>query len=106
MTVHQLKPIYKPTLADKIESFRDVDRQLKALTKKHKAMQQEITDAMGETTEAYNDVGHVIATYIFVKGEKFNRKAFDLVNPGFYDEFEQLCKQYNEPNITRRFQLK
>ena len=106
MTIHQLKPLNTPSLADQVEQFRLLDREFKALKEKHKALQKQITDTLGDQTEVKNYLGHTIATYIFVNGSKFNRKAFDIANPGFYDEFEALCKQYNEPTQIRRFQLK
>lgn len=62
-TVVQLKPTYKPTLEDKIERLRNIDRELKKLTKVHSDLKKEICEEMGDNTEAFNSLGHVIATY-------------------------------------------
>ena len=71
--VLQLKPNWKPSLEDKIERLRDLEREIKKLTEPHTKLKKEICEEMGNSTEAYNSLGHIIATY-----KEITRKGYEV----------------------------
>jgi hypothetical protein len=100
------KPKTNLNLITKIETFRKLDMARKQLCKSLESLKKEITDEMGESTEAFDMLGNVIATYIFVEGTHFDKKAFELAYPGELDHFEELKSEFETPKFSRRFETK
>lgn len=93
-----LKPIlpkndHKEQIINKVEAYRKLDREYKALKKRKDALQADIIHDMGDQTEVINFNNHVIATLSQIKGrESFNKKAFQLDYPGVYENYTTVGK--------------
>ena len=87
INVVQIKPKYKTTLESKIEQFRLLDRELKALTERHKKLKQTIVEEMGSDEKAFDQHGHVIATLTEQTRNLFDKEKFEAFHPNEYSNF-------------------
>lgn len=86
--VTRLKPVYYPTLEQRVEDYRTLDRELKAMEKTAERLKQNIIEEMGTNEIVFNTLGHAIATYTTQYATRFNKDDFITSNPGLYEQYE------------------
>ncbi len=82
------KPVYRQEIAEKVEQFKVLDRQMKSLEKSYNELKKEITSSMGEQTEAVDQYGMVIATYKEQSREGLNTKSLKIDHPSLYETYK------------------
>lgn len=92
--LHQESNVYQS-----IETYRDLDRQIKALTKEKDEIGKELKEGYFSTYESYTHDGKLLATYKPTIVTRFNQSLFKEENPYKYEA-------YLESKEERRFLLK
>lgn len=78
-------------LINKVEEFRQAERDLKVAKEYHELLKKELLDAMIDKTEIVNQAGHVILRKTVSKAPMlFDKKLFDLENPGVSEQYTKL----------------
>jgi hypothetical protein len=81
------KPVYKPILESALNELQDVKRELKKWEEKETKLKKLIYEMFGDNTEAYNAVGHVIATFTTEANNSWDKKRFEIDYPGIYNNY-------------------
>ncbi len=87
------------TTFSQLESYRDLDRQIKALTKERDAIKRELTCGYFLDHDDFIFEGRLLATYKPHIQITFDKKCFQSENPDLYEK-------YLEPKEIRKFLLK
>ncbi len=82
-----------------IETYRDLDQQIKKLTAEKEAIGKELKEGYFSTHESYTYDGRLLATYKTSIVKRFNQALFKEENPFKYEA-------YLEEKEERRFLLK
>jgi hypothetical protein len=86
--VLHIKPTYYPTLAERVEEYRVLDREVKKLQNALIKLKAEIIKEMGKSETVFNANGHAIATYKAQYIKAFDKEGFNAHHPGIYERFE------------------
>lgn len=75
------------TLQQKVEEIRELDREIKSLSKQYDALKKEIIEEMGGFGEVKNDKGHTILKYFQSVSKVFDSKKFKEENADYYEMY-------------------
>lgn len=92
--LHQESNVYQL-----IETYRDLDRQIKNLTVEKDAIAKELKEGYFAIHDSYTHEGRLLATYKAQMVKRFNQSLFKEENPHKYEA-------YVEEKEERRFLLK
>lgn len=93
------KPIYKPELAAKSKQAKRLDLTIKTMTKKLKALTDEIKNEMGTQDFVFDGDGVILVEWTRYEKLSFQEKVFK-------EEHPDLALQYSVMKEERRFYLK
>lgn len=96
--IHTL-PIQRDETYQLIETYRDLDRQIKALTAEKEIIAKELKEGYFSMHESYTFDGRLLATYRSNEVTRFNQSLFKEERPEIYEA-------YLESKTERKFLLK
>lgn len=86
--VTRIKPSYYPTLAERVEEYRTLDREIKKMQQGADVLKAAIIQEMGNSESVFNALGHEVATYKSQFATRFDKEIFERSYPGIYEQFE------------------
>ena len=88
--VLQINPNHQKTLQENIELYRSADRELKRVQNITEKLKAEIKIQMGNSTQAIDEKGHIIATLNEQERASFNKELFDTDYPNLYKHYTTI----------------
>ncbi len=83
------KPTYNPSIEQKVTELKLISREIKRLEKLETDIKSQICSQL---TEAYDAMGHIIATYTNQNREVFDKSRFTDEHPGIYEQYVKLTQ--------------
>lgn len=88
----QTLPIKPNPYIEKLELYKDIKRQIKALQLEEEALKKEFQETIFLDTEYYVYNGRLLATYKYQERTIIDSKALEEEKPDIYEQFSKISK--------------